>query len=41
METQAAPIHLVEDTPGHASIATTDKYAHARPTQSSSKYLAL
>jgi len=38
---RGAPIHLVKETLGHASIATTDKYAHARPTQSSSKYLVV
>lgn len=34
-----APIHLVRDTMGHASIATTGKYAHARPNESSSLFL--
>jgi integrase/recombinase XerD len=34
-----APIHLVQSTVGHASLATTSKYAHARPTESSSTYL--
>ena len=36
-----APIHLVQATLGHASVATTSKYLHARPTDSSSRYLAL
>lgn len=36
-----APIHLVQATLGHASIATTGRYLHARPTDSSSRYLAL
>ena len=35
----AAPIHLVQVTLGHASIATTGRYLHARPTESSSFYL--
>jgi integrase/recombinase XerD len=30
---------LVRDTLGHASVATTDAYLHARPGESSSKYL--
>lgn len=34
-----APIHLVQATLAHSSIATTGKYAHARPTESSSSYL--
>jgi integrase/recombinase XerD len=38
---RGAPIHLVAATPGHASVATTGKYLHARPTDSSSKYLAI
>lgn len=33
-----APIHLVQSTLGHASIAT-GRYLHARPTESSSFYL--
>jgi len=32
-----APIHLVSATLGHASVATTGKYLHARPSESSSK----
>lgn len=35
-----APIHLVQATLGHASVATTGRYLHARPTESSSLYLA-
>jgi integrase/recombinase XerD len=35
------PIHLVQATLGHASVATTGKYLHARPTESSGKYLAV
>jgi len=38
---RGAPVHLVAATLGHASIATTGKYAHARPTDSSSRYLAI
>ncbi len=37
---RGAPAHLVRDTLGHANIATTSAYAHARPDQSSSRYLA-
>lgn len=36
-----APIHLVQATLGHASVSTTGRYLHARPTESSSKYLNL
>lgn len=38
---RGAPAHLVKDTLGHASLATTTKYAHARPSESSSDYLAV
>jgi integrase/recombinase XerD len=38
---RGAPIHLVQATLGHASVATTGKYLHARPTESSAKYLAV
>jgi len=38
---RGAPIHLVQATLGHASVATTGKYLHARPTESSGKYLAV
>jgi integrase/recombinase XerD len=38
---RGAPIHLVQQTLGHASVATTGKYLHCRPSESSSKYLAL
>jgi site-specific recombinase XerD len=34
-----APIHLVQATLGHASVATTGRYLHARPAESSSFYL--
>lgn len=33
------PIHLVQKQLNHSSISTTGKYLHARPTESSSKYL--
>jgi integrase/recombinase XerD len=36
---RGAPAHLVQATVGHASLTTTSRYAHARPTDSSSKYL--
>jgi integrase/recombinase XerD len=35
------PIHLVASTLGHSSVATTGRYLHARPTDSSLKYLAI
>jgi integrase/recombinase XerD len=36
---RGAPIHLVQATLGHSSIQTTGRYLHARPTDSSSRYL--
>lgn len=36
---RGAPLHVVQHTMGHASIATTGRYLHARPTDSSSLYL--
>jgi integrase/recombinase XerD len=38
---RGAPIHLVPATLGHSSVATTGRYLHARPTESSSKFLAV
>ena len=38
---RGAHINLVRDTLGHASLATTGKYTHARPNASSSQYLPL
>jgi site-specific recombinase XerD len=38
---RVAPIHLVRATLGHSSIATTGRYTHARPMDSSARYLAL
>ena len=36
-----APIHLVQTTLGHGSVATTSRYLHSRPTDSSSNYLGV
>ena len=36
---RGAPVHLVKETLGHANIATTGRYLHARPTDSYSLYL--
>jgi site-specific recombinase XerD len=36
-----ARIHLVQATLGHASVATTSKYLHARPTDSSARCLGV
>ena len=38
---RGAPIHLVQATRGHASVATTGRYLHARSTDSSAHYLAV
>jgi integrase/recombinase XerD len=38
---RGCPIHLVQATLGHASVATTGRYLHARPTDSSARYLAV
>jgi site-specific recombinase XerD len=38
---RGAPIHLVQATLGHSSVATTGRYLHARPSESSSSYLAV
>ncbi len=38
---RGAPIHLVQATLGHSSITTTGRYLHARPKDSSSRFLAL
>jgi len=38
---RGAPIHLVQTTLGHSSVATTGKYLHARPTDSSGNYLPI
>jgi len=36
-----APIHLVQATLGHSSVATTSAYLHARPGDSSAHFLAV
>jgi len=36
-----APVHLVQATLGHRSVATTSRYLHARPGESSAGYLAV
>jgi integrase/recombinase XerD len=36
---RGCPIHLVQATLGHSSVATTGKYLHARPNDSSGNYL--
>jgi integrase/recombinase XerD len=36
---RGAPISLVQTTLGHASVATTGRYLHARPRDSSARYL--
>ena len=38
---RGAPIHLVQATLGHANINTTGRYLHARPQDSSSRFLPL
>src|SRR5438477_370975 len=35
-----APIHLVQTTLGHSSVATTSAYLHARPGDSSARFLS-
>lgn len=36
-----APIHLVKESLGHANVATTSRYLHARPNQGSGEYLSV
>ena len=38
---RGAPIHLVQQTLGHRSVATTGIYLHARPNESSGLFLAV
>ncbi len=38
---RGAAVHFVQATLGHSSVATTGRYLHARPTESSSKDLAV
>jgi integrase/recombinase XerD len=37
---RGAPVHVVRATVGHASLETTTRYSHARPGDSSARYLA-
>ncbi len=37
---RGAPVHLVQQTVGHSSRATTSAYSHASPDESSGSYLA-
>jgi site-specific recombinase XerD len=36
---RGAPLHLVAATLGHSNVATTGRYLHARPDDSSAMYL--
>src|SRR3990167_9849255 len=36
-----APLHVVRDTLGHSSLATTSIYSHAKPTESSALFITL
>lgn len=36
---RGAPVHVVQSTLGHASLSTTTRYSHARPGDSSARYL--
>jgi integrase/recombinase XerD len=38
---RGAPAHLVQQTLGHQSLATTSRYTHARPDDSSGQYLGI
>lgn len=38
---RGAPVHLVQQTLGHASLSTTSKYTHARPSESSARFLGI
>jgi integrase/recombinase XerD len=38
---KGAPVSLVQQTLGHSSLATTGRYLHARPNDSSARYLAV
>lgn len=38
---RGAPIHLVQQTLGHASVATTGRYLHAKPSDSSARFLSV
>jgi site-specific recombinase XerD len=38
---RGSPIHLVQATLGHADISTTGRYLHARPSESSARFLGV
>ena len=38
---RGAPVQVVQATLGHSSLATTSRDVHARPSESSAKYLAV
>jgi site-specific recombinase XerD len=38
---RGAPIHLAQQTLGHASVATIGRHLHARPADSSARYLGV
>lgn len=38
---RGCPVHLVQATLGHCSLATTSRYVHARPDDSSARYLGV
>ncbi len=38
---RGAPLSLVQQGLGHASVATTSKYLHARPSDGAGRYLDL
>jgi integrase/recombinase XerD len=38
---RGAPVHLVQQQLGHASVATTGRYLHARPKDGSSRFLSI
>lgn len=38
---RGCPVHIVQATLGHSSLATTENYIHARPNDSSGLYLAI
>jgi len=39
--TGGPPVYLVQAILGHASVTTTGKYLHARPEDSSARYLGV